>query len=504
MLSQNSIIMSRNLIIGREKEKAILELAFKSHDPEFIAVYGRRRVGKTHLIREYFGDSICFEIIGKHGATFVEQLDNFARALGRSVGMGLQPQRPSSWSDAFVQLEQFLESGLRKKKAGKRVIFLDELPWLNTPRSRFLSSLEHFWNSWGSRQRDVILVICGSAASWMIQNIVRARGGLHNRLTRQIRLLPFTLTETKLFLKKQRVNLTLMQVVELYMAMGGVPHYLKQAESGLSATQIIDKVCFSSQGFLREEFEKLYASLFEESEQHMSIVRALAKKRQGLTRGEILKSTGLKSGGSASRRIEELEESGFIQSQIPYGKKSNESLYRLSDEYSLFYIDWISRLGKRSPGGGYWASRQNAPRRRAWAGYAFESLCLKHTTNLKAGLGIANVETTEAPWRYKQTDNSGILGAQIDLLIDRSDNTINLCEMKFSESEFIIDKRYATDLRRKIDVFKRITGTRKNIFLTMVTTFGVRSNAYANELVSNSLTLDDIFQQTKRGQNRGK
>lgn len=493
MLSQNVAIMIGNSIVGREKEKAVLELALKSTDPELVVVYGRRRVGKTHLIREFFGNSICFEIIGKHGATLREQLDNFAQALGRALGMGLQPQRPSSWSEAFLQLERFLDSGKRKKKTDKRVIFFDELPWLNTPRSRFLSSLEHFWNSWGARQRDIVLVVCGSAASWMLQKIVRAKGGLHNRLTRQIRLLPFSLNEAKLLLEKQGVKLTPIQIAELYMVMGGVPHYLKQAEPGLSATQIIDKVCFSPQGLLRDEFEKLYASLFEESDQHKRIIRTLAKKRQGLTRNEILELTGLKSGGSASRRFEELEESGFIQSHIPFGKNANEALYRLSDEYSLFYLDWISGLGKRSPGDGYWATRLNSPRRRSWAGFTFEGLCLKHTQNLKAALGIANVETTEAPWRCQASNESDNPGTQIDLLIDRRDNTINICEMKFSESEFVVHKKYAEELRRMVDIFKRITGTRKNVFLTMVTTFGVKQNAYAKELVSNSLTLADIF-----------
>ena len=406
--------------------------------------------------------------------------------------MGIQPQRPSSWSEAFRQLEQFMESSIKKEKPGKRVVFLDELPWLNTPRSGFLSSVEHFWNSWGSRQIDFILVICGSAASWMLQNIVRAKGGLHNRLTRQIRLLPFTLSESELFLKSRSVDLTPLQIVELYMAMGGIPHYLKQTEPGLSAAQIIDKVCFSSQGLLREEFDKLYVSLFDESDQNQKIVKTLAKKRRGLTRGEILQSISLGSGGSASRRLEELEESGFIQSQIPFGKKVNDTLYRLSDEYSLFYLDWISKLGKRSPGDGYWLSQQNAPRRRAWAGYAFENLCLKHAQRLKAALGVAGVETIEAPWRYQPAAKSEIPGAQIDLLIDRRDNTINVCEMKFSETEFTIDKKYAGDLRRKLDVFRRVTGTRKNVFLTMVTTFGVVNNAYAKELVANSLTLEDL------------
>lgn len=485
--------MSKERIIGRQKEKAILKLASRSPEPEFVAVYGRRRVGKTHLVREFFGDAICFEIIGKHGVTLREQLNNFAQALGKAVGMGIQPQRPSSWSEAFRQLEQFMESSIKKEKLGKRVVFLDELPWLNTPRSGFLSSLEHFWNSWGSRQIDFILVICGSAASWMLQNIVRAKGGLHNRLTRQIRLLPFTLNESELFLQSRGVDLTPFQIVELYMAMGGIPHYLKQTEPGLSAAQIVDKVCFSSQGLLRDEFDKLYVSLFDESDQHQKIVKTLAKKRRGLTRGEILQSINLGSGGSASRRFEELEESGFIQSQIPFGKKANDTLYRLSDEYSLFYLDWISKLGKRSPGDGYWLSQQNAPRRRAWAGYAFESLCLKHAQRLKAALGVAGVGTIEAPWRHQPAAKSEIPGAQIDLLIDRRDNTINVCEMKFSESEFMIDKKYAGDLRRKLDVFRRITDTRKNVFLTMVTTFGVVNNAYAKELVANSLTLEDLF-----------
>jgi AAA+ ATPase superfamily predicted ATPase len=470
-----------------------LELASRSPEPEFVAVYGRRRVGKTHLVREFFGDAICFEIIGKHGVTLREQLNNFAQALGKAIGIGIQPQRPSSWSEAFRQLEQFMESSIKKEKLGKRVVFLDELPWLNTPRSGFLSSLEHFWNSWGSRQIDFILVICGSAASWMLQNIVRAKGGLHNRLTRQIRLLPFTLNESELFLQSRSVDLTPFQIVELYMAMGGIPHYLKQTEPGLSAAQIVDKVCFSPQGLLRDEFDKLYVSLFDESDQHQKIVKTLAKKRRGLTRGEILQSINLGSGGSASRRFEELEESGFIQSQIPFGKKANDTFYRLSDEYSLFYLDWISKLGKRSPGDGYWLSQQNAPRRRAWAGYAFESLCLKHAQRLKAALGVAGVETIEAPWRHQPAAKSEIPGAQIDLLIDRRDNTINVCEMKFSESEFMIDKKYAGDLRRKLDVFRRITDTRKNVFLTMVTTFGVVNNAYAKELVANSLTLEDLF-----------
>jgi hypothetical protein len=485
--------MSAKNIIGRDLEKSILERAFRSNESEFIAIFGRRRVGKTHLIRKYFGDFICFEIVGQYDGTLKDQLNNFANGLSKAIGLGIRMQRPASWNEAFQQLEQYLESPAIKAKSGKHVVFLDELPWINTPRSKFLPSLEHFWNSWAVKQPDLILVVCGSAASWMIQNIIRAKGGLHNRLSQQIRLLPFTLAETETFLLHRGVQLTRAQVVELYMAIGGIPHYLKMVESGLSTAQIIDKICFSSLGALRDEFLKLYASLFDDSDQHIEIIKLLSKKRRGLTRNEILKQVGVSSGGSLTRRMDELEESGFIMSLVPIGKQTKDVLYRLADEYSLFYLDWIRPLGRRSPDDGYWMSRQNTSKKKAWAGYSFENLCLKQAKRIKAALGIEQVETIEAPWYYKPIKDSSLPGAQIDLLIDRRDQTINLCEMKFSESEFTVTKKYADDLRRKRYVFQNVTGTKKNVFITMVTTFGLATNAYSRELVANSLTLDDLF-----------
>lgn len=485
--------MSDEDIIGRDLEKSILERAFRSNESEFIAVFGRRRVGKTHLIRKYFDNFICFEIVGQYGGTLKDQLDNFAYGLSKATGLGIRMQRPTSWNEAFQQLEQYLESPSVKGRSGKHVVFLDELPWINTPRSNFLPSLEHFWNSWAVKQSNLILVVCGSAASWMIQNIIRAKGGLHNRLSHQIRLLPFTLAETETFLLRRGIQLTRTQIVELYMAIGGIPHYLKMVEPGLSTAQIIDKICFSSTGALRDEFSKLYASLFDDSNRHMEIIKLLSKKRRGLTRNEILKQVTASSGGSLTRRMDELEESGFIMSLVPIGKQTKDVLYRLADEYSLFYLDWIQPLGRRFPNNGYWLSRQNSPKKRAWAGYSFENLCLKQAKRIKAALGIEQVETIEAPWYYKPKKDSSLPGAQIDLLIDRRDQTINLCEMKFSESEFTVTKQYANDLRRKRNVFQKVTGTKKNVFITMVTTFGLVANAHSRELVANSLTLNDLF-----------
>ena len=459
--------MSKKNISGRKEELKVLERVMLSPDPEFMVIYGRRRVGKTYLVREFFGDSICFEVTGMHKVSIEDQLTNFSQALGKAAGTFFQLQRPASWSEAFGQLEQFLHSAAQLKQGDKRVVFLDELPWFNTPRSKFLSALEHFWNSYGSRQKNLILVVCGSAASWMLQCIVRAKGGLHNRLTRQIRLLPFTLPETEEFLLNRAVKLTRYQIVELYMAMGGVPFYLMQAESGLSAAQIIEQVCFSATGLLRTEYEKLYASLFEESELHMKIVALLSKKRSGLSRNEIVTAAKITTGGRLTRILEELEESGFIELRIPFGKKI--------------------------VGPGYWMSRQSDPARTTWAGYAFETLCLKHVRALKSALGISMVESTDGPWRYQPKKESPFPGAQIDLLIDRRDATINLCEMKFSQAEFIIDASYAKELRQKINVFRQVTGTHKNIFLTMVTTYGVINNVYSQELLAITLTLDDLF-----------
>jgi len=480
-------------LVGRKDEKEKLGRALGSAEAEFVAVYGRRRVGKTFLVREFFGAAIRFELTGMHGVSMRDQLCNFATALAKAKGLAEKLQPPATWQEAFAQLERHIESLGAPATGGKHVIFLDELPWLDTPRAKFCSALEHFWNSWASKRSDLLLVVCGSAASWMVRNLVEAKGGLHNRVTRTIRLLPFTLGETRAFLLSRGVDLTEYQVVELFMALGGVPHYLKMAEPGLSAAQMIDRTCFHPQGELRTEFDKLYASLFEKPGEHLAIVRALARKPSGLTRTELLAAAGLPSGGTATRHLDELAESGFIQMSVPFGKREKDVLIRLADEFSLFHSAWIAPLGKKPVSDGHWLKQRGTPKWRAWSGYAFEGVCLKHASRIKAALGIAGVQTTEVPWRHagSQTDP----GAQIDLLIDRADNTISLCEMKFSEGQFTIDKPYAGELRQKRDTFRRVTGTRKNIFLTLVTTFGITDNTYAKELVANSVLADELFRE---------
>ena len=474
-------------LIGRETERKILKETLASAQAELVAIYGRRRVGKTFLIRSVYEQQIIFELSGIHEAKLSVQLENFSLSLQRSSGSLVPVAVPKNWLQAFAILQQYLSGKLGQKKA---VVFIDEFPWLHTQRSGFLSAFEHFWNTWASRQVNLVIVICGSAASWMIENIVHNKGGLHNRITRQIRLLPFDLAETEAYLKSRGLNLDRYQVLQLYMAMGGIPQYLKGAQAGESAAQNLDRLCFVKDGPLKTEFKNLYRSLFENSQHHEAVVRALAKRKQGLTRNEIIEECGLSSGGTATKILAELEESGFITQYTPLQKTAKDSIYKLTDEYSLFYLKFIE--GSRPTGGGTWLRLSTGASYQSWSGFAFEALCQKHVLQIKKALGIEGVLTETSVWRYTSKE-ANETGAQIDLLIDRQDLCINLCEMKFSTSEFAIDKRYAQELTTKLQVFRERTKIKKTLFLTMITTYGVKRNDYYVGLVQSELKMEALF-----------
>jgi len=471
-------------ITGRDHEKRILTRLLDSQEPELLALYGRRRVGKTFLIKEFFeGKGLLFELTGEKDAPLRDQLQNFAFAFRATF-----PDEPistlRSWRDAF----QLLAATVDAKCGNSRVIiFLDELPWLASPRSRLLQVLDHFWNSWASRRRNLLVVVCGSAASWMIGKILHSKGGLYNRVTAHIRLMPFTLAETERYLQSRNVHFGRKDVLELFMCVGGIPHYLRHIERGASVAQNVDRLCFSKDGLLRNEFKYLFASLFAKSELHMSIIRALATKRRAIRRNELLQAVGEASGGGISRALSELAESSFLVQEPSFGKSARESLYRLTDEYSLLYLAWIERRQRETEG--YWTSQRNSRAWQAWVGFSFESLCLKHVRQIKQALGIGGVATVQSGW-HKSGDGER---AQIDLVLDRADNCINLCEMKFSAGEFTISKTYAQTLRRKLHLFQHSTKTKKNLFLTFVTTFGCKHNPYFSELVASELTMDCLF-----------
>jgi hypothetical protein len=476
-------------LVGRVQERRLLAAAMTSPEAELIAVYGRRRVGKTFLIRRHFEGELYFELTGMYGGAFKVQLQSFADALGKATGTAVRSDaRPVSWIEAFGMLARAMERLPRRKR--KRVVFIDELPWLATQRSGFLPAFEHFWNTWASRRSDVIVVVCGSAASWMVKHLLHARGGLHNRVTRHLRLEPFSLTEARAFLAARRVTLDDYQILELYMALGGIPHYLKEIERGESAAQCIDRVCFSRTGLLGREFSHVYASLFDEPERHELVVRSLAKRRDGLTRNELLAVTGMRSGGWTTKVLEELEASGFIMRTPQFGRGKKDAVYRLADEHSLFHLHWIEKHRGRSEGA--WLRIRGSPAWRAWSGYSFEGVCLKHADRLRAALGIGGVQTEESTWRHRPGDAADD-GAQIDLVIDRKDHCINLCEMKFSESEFAVDKAYARALVNKRATFRRLTGTRKSLFTTLVTTHGLAWTRHRDVAVDVSVDMSALF-----------
>lgn len=473
-------------IIGRLEERKILDDALNSNDAELIALFGRRRIGKTFLIRNHYHKHLVFELTGVHQASMKDQLHNFSLALKDSMNISVVPSDPASWIDAFRMLNEHLKRVIRKNPV---VLLFDELPWICTPKSGFLQAFGHWWNTWASRNSLIKVVICGSAASWIIRNIIKDRGGLHNRVTRRIKLLPFTLHETEQYLHHQGVKLDRYQILQLYMAMGGVPQYLKQVLKGESAAQTIDKLCFTKNGILKTEFVDLYQSLFAHAENHEAIVRTLSKRSRGMTRAEIIDACGFTTGGWTSDLFDELEQSGFITSYIPFDRTIRDAIYKLSDEYSLFYMKYIE--GARSGGNGTWLRLSKMQSYKSWGGFAFEAVCQKHIEVIKQALGIAGVYTESSAWRY--LPKKGGTGAQIDLLIDRADHCINLCEMKFSANEFVIDRKYAEDLDNKTRVFRQQTKTRKTIFPTMVTTYGIKQNNYSTGRIVAEVRMDDLF-----------
>ncbi|MEM8523156.1 MAG: ATP-binding protein [Bacteroidota bacterium] len=473
-------------LIGREKEQEILAKARDSNRAEMVAVIGRRRVGKTFLIRSFFEKQFDFEITGIQNAPQQEQLKNFKIQLDKFAKNNLPVEQPKNWLDAFVLLIRHLES-LEESK--RKVVFLDELPWLATNKSGFLRALGYFWNSW-AEQQNIIIIICGSAASWMIQKVVNHKGGLHNRITKRIFLKPFNLSETEAFLQAKNVFLDRYQILQIYMAMGGIPHYLDEVEVGKSAVQNIDEICFSDSGVLYSEFSRLYPALFENADNHISIIRALAQKSRGLTRQELIQNTQLSDGGGLSKVLEELDASGFISKYYPFGVKKKKLLYRLTDEYSLFYLYFIENKAHEEEH--IWQKLSQTPFYKTWSGYAYESICLKHIPQIKKAIGIEGIYSESSSFYRKASQEYS--GAQIDLVIDRADHVVNLFEIKFYNEEYALNKEEAEKLRKRMSVFRQSTKTKKQLFYMMLTTFGLKQNQHSLGLIVKDLKLDDLFE----------
>ena len=473
-------------MIGRTDEINILKKALASKKPELIAVIGRRRVGKTYLIRTFFEGRINFEMVGLQNGNMEQQLRNFTYSLKEAKQQREPIEKvPKDWLEAFHDLKEYLES---LKTDQKKVVFIDELPWVATAKSDFLTGFGYFWNSYASKS-NIVVIICGSATAWMIKKILNNKGGLHNRVSRKIVLQAFSLSETERYFLSRNISFDRYQLLQVYMAMGGVPHYLDQVEGGRTAIQNIDEICFHPQGLLRTEFDNLYSSLFTHPERYEIIVNTLASTWKGLSRTAILTATKFKDGGGLSTILKDLEQSGFISSYVPFNKKKKDTLYRLTDNYSLFYLKYIKDLPTNEAGN--WQALSQTQSWKSWSGYAYENICLQHIDKIKAALGISGVYTRYFSFLAKATEEHG--GAQIDLLIDRMDNAISLCEVKFYNDEYVLSKEEADKLRRKRSIFRRVSKTKKQLFMVLITTFGLAQRKYRLGLIDNVIGMDDLF-----------
>lgn len=473
--------MEENLI-GRKAEAQSLMEYYNSGRPEFVAVVGRRRIGKTFLIRSVFAERFAFEMTGSIDAPARVQLSNFAYAL-RDYGYGDTPA-PRSWMEAFDMLKQLLSSRLGH---GRLVVFIDELPCLDTPRAGFKFAFEHFWNGWASHQPEIMLIVCGSATSWMITNLVDAHGGLHNRLTHEMHLMPFTLGETEEYLQSRGFIWPRLSILQVYGIMGGVPYYLSLLKPELGVAANIDRLFFAQQGALRHEYSRLYSSLFKNSETHVRVLELLASNHKGLMRKEIAAKIGCSSGGLLTKVLQELINCDFIREYHTRERriKQTDKLYQLTDLYTLFYLTFCARTSTDEE---YWTHLTGQPKQNTWYGLTFERVCMLHIPQIKRALGIDRIHTEYYSWR-----GSDPASVQIDLLIERADRMVNLCEIKYSQGPYTITKDEEMKIRTRVAMFQAAAGLRYGIIPTLITTFGLLPGLHSS-VAQAQLTLDSLFE----------
>ena len=474
------------IVIGRKEEYKRLDKCMREFTSQLVIVYGRRRVGKTFLINQYFNDTYAFKLTGAYSEPKEVQLEAFSEELYRRTGV--KKETPNDWRQAFRELREYIEGISLSEKC---VVFFDEMPWLDTHKSGFLKAFEFFWNDFGSARNNLVFIVCGSATSWLVDNIEHNKGGLFNRQSCKIFLSPFTLRETEEYLINKNFSWSRYDITELYMILGGIPYYLSLLDSSMSYSQNIDNLFFRRKSELWDEFDHLYNTLFKTSYNYIKIVSTLSKKKEGCTRTEICAQTGLPANGNLTKILKNLIDSGFVRENYFFGNKKRETCYQLADYYTCFYFHFLK--GKKRTDEHFWSNSIDLPSRRVWSGLTFEQVCKDHVAQIRKSLGISGVLSEISSWSTKGDEELGVSGAQIDMLIDRRDRVITLCEMKFSVNDYIIDKDYNEKIRNKIESFRLMTKTRKAIQVVFVTTYGVKQNTYSS-IVQSQVTLDDLFE----------
>lgn len=472
------------MIIGRNSEIELLNKILHDDKSHFVAVYGRRRIGKTYLIREAFNYRFTFQHSGLSEGSMNEQLFAFDSSL-KDAGINIK-KKSKNWLDAFDKLKEIIRNSNEKRK----IIFIDELSWMDTPKSDLMVALENFWNGFASARKDIVLIVCASATSWMLSKVVHNKGGLYNRLTQQIHLQAFCLRECEEYIQSEGLALNREQILQYYMIFGGVPYYWGFIKKGLSLAQNIDNTLFAKDAPLRDEFKYMYASVFKNPETYIKIIETLGTKKVGLTREELIKLTGLSNSGDLTGKLEELESCGFIRKYYAFGMKKKNAVYQLIDCFTLFHFKFLQDEPTDEH---FWTNQINTPAVNTWMGLAFERVCMQHVAQIKNKLGISGVLTEINSWYCKADPDRGVFGSQIDMLITRKDQVINLCEMKYSGSEYTITEKVDKSIRNKINDLRVLTNTKFAIYPTIITTYGLVNNSYSDSIQS-VITLDDLFQ----------
>lgn len=471
------------MLIGREKEQQLLHEALADENSHFIAVYGRRRIGKTFLIRNTFNGRFTFQHAGLSGGSLSEQLFAFESSL-TEAGYASR-KKAHSWLEAFEKLKELIRNSTEKRK----VIFIDELSWMDTPKSDLMLALESFWNGWASARTDIILIVCASATSWMLSKVIHNKGGLYNRLTEQIQLKEFRLSECEEYADALGLALNREQILQCYMILGGVPFYWRFLKKGLSLAQNIDAMFFAPEAPLKDEFKYLYASIFRNPDIYIKIIRTLAVKKAGMTREELIDASGIANSGDLTTKLEELESCGFIRKYTSFGMKKKNAVYQLMDFFTLFYLRFMDNEPCDEH---FWSNQINTPAVNTWLGLAFERVCLEHIGEIKQSLGISGILSRVNSWYCSADADKGIFGSQIDLLIVRNDRVINLCEMKYSGAEYIMSEKVEQAMRRKAHDLASVTGTKYAIYPTLITTYGLVENSHSGSLQA-VVTMNDLF-----------
>ena len=483
--------------IERDSELKILEDEYSKKSSSFVAVYGRRRVGKTELVNRFFQTKECFlfSITGAYDSNLKSHLDNFADKFSLAFDYSLSEQNFKNWNEAFRALRDAL-SEISTKKGCKIGLFIDELPWLaQVKKDGFKSALSLFWNDFASKRDDIMLVVCGSATSWIIEHIIDDSGSLSNRVTAIIHLKSFNLKETKIFLKAYGCkNISDEEVLRYYMVLGGVAHYLKMINCKQSFVENIQRIFFTQNGILRTEYNRLFRSLFKNFKIHELIVEYLATTWSGLTLSDLNKKQKLSSTSTLTNALKELEESNFITKKKKFGQNKRDRVYRLQDPFIYFFTKWVKKTATVEifQNKNYFLRLYLSHKYKIWSGYAFENICHNHIVEIKKALGVEGVLTTTHYWRYLPIDKNKT-GTQIDLLMVREDSVANIIECKYHNQEFTITKKYAKELEDKVTIFNEQTNYKYSTQIAILTLNGINKNSYYNTIEVENIEIKKLF-----------